>query len=1071
MIIMTKKGLLCVFLSIIMLLSVFPVSAFEVNNNDNIIRYTVLILDASGSMSGTPTSVQKQAAIKFCESLASDNGTNYIALVKINTSSSLVKDFTTDITALETYINSLPASGGTNINQSLTIADNLLSSIDKTQNSIIKNIVLCSDGLPESGNYSYTGPYTSSDYYDYGYANSAYDTANKLKGSYTIYTLGFFHDLYDSELAFGRRFMNDIQNGGYYEVTDVDELEFTFGEVADDIINEVKEITFTYQSGNDYAATCYYTNDYFVESSYTYNPSLATMSLSYAMSAFGSSKDGGNYSNKSVNAQQLLKDIGVPEENIETNDWFTKKPTTDSIGVIAGNMPITVKGKDYTLIALAVRGGGYEQEWASNFTIGSSGQHSGFNTAKDNVISFLRSYIENQNITGAVKFWITGYSRAAATANLVGGALDNGTSVGANISYDYKDIYTYCFETPAGTLTSRVKGQTKYKNIFNIINSSDLVPYVAPAAMGFGRYGVDKYLPSAESDPNNYGNLKYEMLKVYNNLPSTDAYIVDNFQMKKVVLKNILPGGKSPVQDDTKNNYSQGLFLSNYITILSNDFVKNRNNYVSNYQAEIREICSVMFGCTDAQFKKVIEYFGKNWKPLLGSLISGYLKESAKLFWANEEKALQVISDSLKAAFDYANITNYDEKTIDAAGKKLGDLALALLSNHPNYAATAFSNGSGLFAARYPELCYSWLASMDKNYIEGAKEKFNNGGHRIVRINCPVDIDVYDENNNIIASIENEEPVSLSQSSYIYGIDADGQKYVVLPVDSDYQISITARENTQVNYGIDEYSALSGAYTRNINYLNVDLKQGDSITGIIPSYSETEVEEDTPDGSSVKYSLLNENNEEITADSNLSGEDVSRKYYTVNVESDNPNAGIAIGSSTHKYGEFAQIEAIALDGYKFSGWYSNGKLQSSEPVYRLCVTENIELTAKFNSDNCMHKNTELRNANDSTCSSNGYTGDLYCLDCGTIIKYGKTIPATGFVDKDGDGLCDECGVDENNHTKSNKSILNSIKDIIRIILNILEIVFTTLKVLNVGNGPYADLLSAVHSLQRSFGFV
>lgn len=226
-------------------------------------------------------------------------------------------------------------------------------------------------------------------------------------------------------------------------------------------------------------------------------------------------------------------DIGVPEANIQTNDWFTQKPTTDSIGVVVGNMPITVKGENYTLIALAVRGGGYESEWASNFTIGLSGQHNGFNTAKNNVLDYLKTYVEEQNITGAVKFWISGYSRAAATANLVGGAIDNGAVISTDISYAYDDIYTYCFETPAGALTADVKGQAKYNNIFNIINSSDPVPYVAPAAMGFGRYGIDRYLPSQESS-SNYASLKAKMLNIYNTLDSTEGYVVDDFQMKKL---------------------------------------------------------------------------------------------------------------------------------------------------------------------------------------------------------------------------------------------------------------------------------------------------------------------------------------------------------------------------------------------------------------------------------------------------------------------------------------------------------------------------------------------------------
>ena len=104
----------------------------------------------------------------------------------------------------------------------------------------------------------------------------------------------------------------------------VDDLEFTFGEVADDILSSVKEITFTYSG--DSTAKCYYSDNYFAKSAYNYNPSLATMSLSFAMSAFGSS-DGGqtDYTNKSSNARALLKEMGFADENIAVNDWFTKK--------------------------------------------------------------------------------------------------------------------------------------------------------------------------------------------------------------------------------------------------------------------------------------------------------------------------------------------------------------------------------------------------------------------------------------------------------------------------------------------------------------------------------------------------------------------------------------------------------------------------------------------------------------------------------------------------------------------------------------------------------------------------
>lgn len=41
---------------------------------------------------------------------------------------------------------------------------------------------------------------------------------------------------------------------------------------------------------------------------------------------------------------------------------------------------------------------------------------------------------------------------------------------------------------------------------------------------------------------------------------------------------------------------------------------------------------------------------------------------------------------------------------------------------------------------------------------------------------------------------------------------------------------------------------------------------------------------------------------------------------------------------------------------------------------------------------CDHSNTEVRNKKDATTSSDGYTGDTYCKDCGKLISSGSSIP-------------------------------------------------------------------------------
>lgn len=941
------KKAISILLTLIIVFSFGVFSFFSNAVEKETVRYTALILDTSGSMSGTPAQKQKEAAVKFCEAMLNAKGRNYICIIRLNTSSSLGLSFTDNYSDLETYINRIPASGGTNINQALTVADTQLSAI--TEQGAIKNIVLCSDGLPESGSTSSDGPYTSSDYSYYRYANAVYNTAESMKPNFSIYTLGFFHSLSGNQLTFGRKFMNDIQNAGYYEVTDPDELIFTFGEIAGDITDSVKEIDFTYQSGDDYTAKCYYTNNYFSQSSYNYSPSLATMSICFAMSAFGSGREG-SYTQKSVNAKELLKAIGMPPENIDTNYWFTVKPTTDSIGVVAGNMPITVNKKNYTLIALAVRGGGYEQEWASNFTIGTSGLHQGFNEAKNNVIEFLQDYISSQKISGAVKLWITGYSRAAATANLVGGAIDNGTIISPNITYDLSDVYTYTFETPAGALTSQVKGNAKYNNIYNIINQSDPVPYVAPAALGFARYGIDKYLPSAQANGDNYNSLKNSMLKIYNSLGSTEDYIVDNFQMKKLEMKNWIPGGKkiSFVQDDNDSYFSknQGVFLSNYVTYFARDFVGNRENYVAFYEDEIREICSVVFGCTDEQSKIMMESLVSQAKDEWGSLLWSYIYNTGikgLIGRSNEAAAFQTISDWLLKAVKDAGIKDYNKATIDAAGKDLGDLLLALASNHPNYLTTAIMNGSGLGAAHFPELCYSWLASMDKNYTEGAKSELNNGGYRIIRINCDVDVTVTNGNNELVASIINDKPENADHGC-ISGVDENGQKCVILPVGESYNISITGRSDDLVNVGISEYNATAGDYVRNINYFDIDLKSGKTLKGIIPAYTTDEINSNSGNASTSNYKLYDSNNGIIKSDSDLRN---NNSYYTVTATSSNEKYGVVYGSGIKQYGEYVQVEASTIDGAKFEGWYIDGECVSTDSSYRLCVKTDTEIKGVF----------------------------------------------------------------------------------------------------------------------------
>ena len=110
------------------------------------IRYNVLILDNSKSMKGSPMSKAKKAATRFAKTVMSADGTNYCAVVSLNTGSEIICDFTTSKSKVKKAIQKFSAKGATNMYAAFKNAEKLLKNVPDGSN-IIKNVILCSDGL------------------------------------------------------------------------------------------------------------------------------------------------------------------------------------------------------------------------------------------------------------------------------------------------------------------------------------------------------------------------------------------------------------------------------------------------------------------------------------------------------------------------------------------------------------------------------------------------------------------------------------------------------------------------------------------------------------------------------------------------------------------------------------------------------------------------------------------------------------------------------------------------------------------------------------------------------------
>ena len=129
------------------------------------------------------------------------------------------------------------------------------------------------------------------------------------------------------------------------------------------------------------------------------------------------------------------------------------------------------------MLAIVVRGAGYGCEWIGNFNVYESGtHHRGFEIARNTVVHALNDYVNMYGISGNVKCWLTGYSRAAATANLTAAYIaDNGIT---NCTVAPANIFAYTFETPRNTKAGNTSG-SNYNGIWNIVNPVDFVPKVA----------------------------------------------------------------------------------------------------------------------------------------------------------------------------------------------------------------------------------------------------------------------------------------------------------------------------------------------------------------------------------------------------------------------------------------------------------------------------------------------------------------------------------------------------------------------------------------------------------------
>lgn len=477
---------------------------------------------------------------------------------------------------------------------------------------------------------------------------------------------------------------------------------------------DTRTVTVRYASGHgendhDYEATFTYSDELFTKSGYTYRQDLAEMSLGLAFAAF-SSKDSqysDNYATGNRNFVSMAKQCGF--ENIQSNKWMFQPAETDSIGINCASKTIRDNGGSYTLIAVGVRGNNYHAEWGGNVRLDATGEHKGFALGRDQVLDYLRGYIADTGISGRVKIWIAGYSRSAAVANMVSGALDNGYSLGEGVSLSPHDLYCYCYEPPMGTTKNQVQGRL-YDNIQNIVNANDVVTYVPFDSWDFARYGVDHVVPTKGDD--NYLNYKAKMLREFYQIPNNggNIYWPDHFQAWGIDPKDITSGDLGKI---FKVNMTQKEFYADLSEAITTCLVSSRADYAENMQDFLIALLGDIFGKADRDTSAVAMTFAKklqdNWQKIFYSLtIPGMIKNGT---------AVRLITGYLVEALQENGIVTYDLEGIEAAVAMLVPRLSKMALKYPGTTMTLLANLVVIMSAHFGESCLAWMRSLPDDYM------------------------------------------------------------------------------------------------------------------------------------------------------------------------------------------------------------------------------------------------------------------------------------------------------------------------------------------------------------------
>lgn len=496
------------------------------------------------------------------------------------------------------------------------------------------------------------------------------------------------------------------------------------------------------------------------ENSFTYHHNLAIFAAGMATMLYNETEE---------NVQTALKNLGYL--NVESVSDLDGKTSPYWIA----HKTVSLNGKKTNIVGIFIRGT-YKEEWIDNFDSGYGEKvHKGFNNAADYVYKGLCDYIAENGLTDSqMKILVTGHSRGAAAANLLGYRLDEDGLSGVNVTS--RDIFVYTFATP-NTTAKNDKNSSEYYNIYNIVNPEDFVTKVMPSKWGYGRYGQTFVLPSSSTE-------------------------------------TVIPIG----------NYVR--YYSEYLPELKKQYKQYRPNdqngyapYVKGMEDVYKYVKSITSIVPNAE-----EYYTKN------------LQSHKKTQDVNMSQSLQKLF-TYTLGYNQSKTSPYKEISTKAIMDALafrwgvtGATTLAFFGVHEVIGGKIPVISPAFSCAHRAE---TYLAAMN---ILSEKQLRQKRSYLWGTVNCPVDVTIKDGDGNVIGKIVDNVVDDTIEEGVQIDVEGDSKTFA-LPQDASYTIELTGNDDGVMDYSLSVMDADSGESERTF-YQAVPIKKGQTMTQSVLEESE-----------------------------------------------------------------------------------------------------------------------------------------------------------------------------------------------------------------------------------------